>query len=113
MAGKFELKTAANGQVMFNLKAGNGEIILTSELYAAKSSALNGIGSVKNNSSSDANFERKKSAKGDFFFVLKARNGQSIGKSEMYSSEAAMENGIKSVMKNGGTDKVDDITQKA
>lgn len=47
MPGKFELKSAANGQFMFNLKAANGEIILTSELYAAKASALNGIESVK------------------------------------------------------------------
>lgn len=45
----------------------------------------------RKNSGADANFERKKSTKGDSFFVLKASNGQTIGKSEMYSSEAAME----------------------
>ena len=49
MSGKFELKTAKDGQVYFNLKAGNGEIIASSELYKSKASALNGIESVRKN----------------------------------------------------------------
>jgi uncharacterized protein YegP (UPF0339 family) len=49
MAGKFELKTAASGQIHFNLKAGNGEVIATSEMYESKSAALNGIESVRKN----------------------------------------------------------------
>jgi uncharacterized protein YegP (UPF0339 family) len=49
MAGKFELKTAKSGQFHFNLKAGNGQIIATSEMYESKASALNGIESVRNN----------------------------------------------------------------
>ena len=49
MAGKFELKKTANGQFHFNLKAGNGEIIATSEMYESKASAQNGIDSVKRN----------------------------------------------------------------
>ena len=49
MAGKFELKKAASGQFHFNLKAGNGEIIATSEMYESKSAAKNGIDSVKKN----------------------------------------------------------------
>ena len=49
MAGKFELKKSENGAFHFNLKAGNGEIIATSEMYESRASALNGIESVKKN----------------------------------------------------------------
>ena len=49
MAGKFHLKKSSDGQFRFVLKAGNGETILTSELYKQKASALNGIESVKKN----------------------------------------------------------------
>lgn len=100
MAGKFELKTAKNGKFHFNLKAANGQIILSSEMYENKKAAENGIASVKKNAGSDARFERKASAKGDPYFALKAGNGEVIGKSEMYSSNSAMENGIRSVMAN-------------
>ncbi|HQC53897.1 MAG TPA: YegP family protein, partial [Lentisphaeria bacterium] len=71
MPGKFELKTASDGQFMFNLKAANGEVILTSELYTRKENALNGIESVRKNGGASANFERKTSVKGDNYFVLK------------------------------------------
>ncbi|MGZ8269811.1 MAG: YegP family protein, partial [Methylophilus sp.] len=47
MAGKFELKSAKSGQFHFNLLAGNGQIILQSEMYESKASALNGIESIK------------------------------------------------------------------
>ncbi len=49
MAGKFEIKEAKNGQYVFNLKAGNGEIIATSEMYTSKAAAQNGIESVRKN----------------------------------------------------------------
>ena len=101
MAGKFELKTSANGKFHFNLKAGNGQIILSSEMYESRGAAENGIESVKKNAPDDARFERRTSAKGDPYFVLKATNGQEIGRSEMYNSPAAMENGIESVKTNG------------
>jgi uncharacterized protein YegP (UPF0339 family) len=57
MAGKFVLFTATDGQCMFNLKAGNGETILTSERYQSKDEALNGIYSVRKNASLDERFE--------------------------------------------------------
>lgn len=101
MAGKFDLKKSPSGKFMFNLKAGNGQVILTSELYDSKSAAEGGIESVRKNAGNDARFERKESKSGEAFFVLKAANGQVVGKSEMYSGVAAMENGIESVKKNG------------
>ena len=100
MAAKFEIKKSADEQFMFNLKAANGEVILTSETYRQKRSAEQGIASVKANASDDSRFERKTAKDGSPYFVLKAANGEIIGKSEMYSSVAAMENGIASVVKN-------------
>jgi uncharacterized protein YegP (UPF0339 family) len=109
MAAKFELKSSKNGQFMFNLKAGNGEIILTSETYKEKTGALNGIQSVKTNAPEDSRFDRKTAKDGQAYFVLKAANQEIIGKSEMYKSTAAMENGIASVKKNAPGARVEDL----
>ena len=110
MAGKFELKKSKGGQFMFSLKAVNGKIILTSELYKAKADAKGGIESVKKNAVNDAGYERKTSSKNEPYFVLKAVNGQIIGRSEMYSSASTMENGIKSVKANAPDAVVKDMT---
>lgn len=109
MAGKYEMKQAKNEQWMFNLKAGNGEIILTSELYTTKGACENGIASVQKNSPLEERFEQRESKKSEPYFVLKAGNHQEIGRSEMYSSKSACENGIKSVQKNGPTDKIVEV----
>lgn len=100
MAGKFVLKTAKTGKIHFNLKASNGQIVLTSEKYETRASAVKGIESVKKNASNDARFERKKGKDGSAYFVLKASNGEPLGRSEMYKSNSSMENGIASVAKN-------------
>ncbi|MBO6793329.1 MAG: YegP family protein [Balneolaceae bacterium] len=79
----------------------NGEVILTSEMYTTKSDCENGIESVKNNASDIENYERKTSKNGEPYFVLKAANGEIIGRSEMYSSEVNRDNGIKAVQRDG------------
>ena len=107
----YEVKKDNSGQFRFNLKAGNGEIILSSEAYAQKGSALAGIESVQKNGTDDANFERKVSKADEPYFVLKAQNGQVIGKSEMYSSVASRNNGIASVQKNCTSTVVKDLTE--
>ena len=94
---------------MFNLKAGNHEVILTSEIYESKAAALNGIASVRKNGTDAASYEKKVSTAGEPFFVLKAANTQVIGKSEMYSSESARDNGIASVMQNCAAEKVVEV----
>lgn len=103
MASKFHLKKAKDGQFHFNLLAGNGEIILTSEMYKAKDSALNGIESVKKNAVREGAFEVKASTSEKHYFVLKATNGQVVGQSQMYASAASCKNGIESVQKNAPT----------
>ena len=110
MAGKFVIKKSSDGQFRFNLKAGNGEIILTSELYKAKASAVNGIESVKKNALIDGHYEKKVDKAGHPRFNLKAANGEIIGSSESYNSEAARDNGIASVKANAPEAKVEDET---
>jgi uncharacterized protein len=99
-----------DGEFQFNLKAGNGQVILSSEGYAAKASCLNGIESVRTNSADDARFDRKESANGKFYFNLKAGNGQVVGSSQMYESEASRDNGIESVKSNAPDAEVEDET---
>lgn len=110
MAGKFEIYRDKAGEFRFRLKAGNGETILASEGYKQKSSAVNGIESVRKNSQIDARFERKTTSSGKPMFNLKASNGQVIGTSETYSGDSARDNGIASVAKNAPDAKVDDQT---
>ncbi len=108
--GTFELKGTADGQFMFNLKAPNNEIILTSERYKTKASAKKGIASVKKNAANDERYDRRKSKSGQPYFVLQAANREIIGVSEMYSSEKACETGIASVKKNAPNAEIDDQT---
>ncbi|HSK80265.1 MAG TPA: YegP family protein [Thermoanaerobaculia bacterium] len=100
MPGKFEIRTSSNSQFYFNLMAGNGEPILTSETYWNKSDARNGIDSVKTHAPFDSSYERKSAANGEFYFVLRAINGKTIGRSEGYRNWSGMENGIEAVKKN-------------
>lgn len=110
MASKFLLVAHSGGQYSFVLKAANGETILTSERYATKAGAINGIESVKANSSIDARYDRKSTINGLPMFNLKAANGEVIGASESYSSISAREGGISSVKANGPVSPLDDQT---
>lgn len=112
MAGTFELLTATNGKFHWNLKAGNGQVILSSQQYADKGGASGGIASVQANCGDDACFDRKTSKANEPYFSMVAKNGQIIGRSEMYKSTASMEKGIASVKNNAPTAKTKDKTQK-
>ena len=100
MPAKFEIKAGRTGKFRFNLKASNGQVILTSEAYEKRAAATKGIESVRKNSQNPGRFERKTAKDGSPYFVLKAANGEPIGKSEMYKTKSSMENGIASVTKN-------------
>ncbi|GGG83330.1 hypothetical protein GCM10007415_15490 [Parapedobacter pyrenivorans] len=108
--GKFVISKRKNGEFQFNLKAGNGEIILTSEGYSAKASCLNGVESVRKNATDDNRYERKEAKNGKFFFNLKASNGQVIGSSELYESASGRDKGIESVKRNAQDATIDDQT---
>lgn len=107
---KFEIKNSTNDKFYFNLKAGNGEPILTSQMYVSKQGCENGIASVKVHAPENGNYERKIATNGKYFFVLKATNGETIGKSEMYNSAQARDHGITSVKANAPIAETHDLT---
>ena len=110
--GKFVIRQTKTG-TKFDLKAGNGEVIATSEVYSSIAACRKGIQSVSN-IAADANFadltleqtalhpkfEMYEDKSGQFRFRLKARNGEIVATSEGYTTKAACENGIASVRKN-------------
>jgi uncharacterized protein len=108
--GKFILSKRVNGEYQFGLNATNGQNILRSEGYTTKAACENGIESVRKNAPEDARYERKVSSNNKYYFNLKATNGQVIGTSEMYESEASRDNGIESVKKNAPDSPVEDQT---
>lgn len=110
MAGWYELSKSSDGQFRFVLKAGNAEIILTSELYTTRAAAENGIASVQKNSSDESRYELKTASNGKFHFNLKAANHQIIGSSQMYATEASRATGIASVKTNGPSTTIKDLT---
>jgi uncharacterized protein YegP (UPF0339 family) len=105
---RFVISKRINDEYQFNLKAQNGEIILTSQGYTTKASCENGIESVRVNAVDDKNFDRNKSTDNQDYFNLKAANNQIIGTSEMYSNTTGMETGIASVMKNAPIATIED-----
>ena len=112
--GKFVVKATKTGFV-FNLKAGNGETIATSEVYTTEAACMKGVESVRKNAA-EAKFEDQTVAEvtavtnpkfemytdkaGEFRFRLKARNGEVIAASEGYKAKASCLNGIDSVRRN-------------
>jgi len=114
--GKFVIRETKTG-VKFDLKAGNGEVIGTSEVYSSLAACKNGIESVKKNAEvakekiedqTEENYEKVTNPKfemytdkaGEFRFRLNARNGENILASEGYKSKTSCKNGINSVIKN-------------
>jgi uncharacterized protein len=97
MAGSFVTSSGKDGKFYFNLKASNGQVILSSQGYAAVASRDNGIASVRTHASDEKNFARLVSDSGQPYFTLNASNGQVIGRSQMYASDASRDAGITSV----------------
>ena len=110
--GKYELYKTDSGKYRFRLKAANGENILSSQSYASRSGAVNGVKSVRTNGGNDARFERKEATNGKHYFVLKAGNHQVIAQSQMYATQRSCEAGVESIKRNCGSDRVDDLTSK-
>ena len=118
--GKFVVRKVRTG-IMFNLKAGNGEIIATSEVYNTEASCMKGIASVVKNAPIAAlenqtveGFAKEKCPKfevyvdkaGEYRFRLKATNGQIIAVGESYKALSSCLNGIESVRRNAAENKI-------
>ena len=112
--GKFVIRQVPSG-IKFDLRAGNGETILTSEVYTTLAACRKGLASVRKNAPaanvenqtvegykalSHPKFELYEDKSGQFRFRLKARNGQIIATSEGYTAKAGCLNGIESVKRN-------------
>ena len=109
MAGKFVVSKGRDGQNYFVLKAANGETILQSEGYKVRDFCVQGIDSVRSNSAKSDRFQRRTAMDGKYYFVLKASNGEEVGRSQMYKSESGCRNGMASVARNApGAAVVDD-----
>ena len=111
---KFILRQTVSGY-KFDLTAANGQVILSSEVYATRSAAVKGIASIRTNApkarvenQTEENcttlphpkYELYQDRAGEYRFRLKARNGKIIGISEGYTAKAGCLGGIESVMKN-------------
>ena len=118
--GKFVIKQAKNGP-MFNLKARNGQIIGSSEVYSSMKACQAGIESVRKavakaktedqtvavpEKVTNPKFEIYKDKKGEFRFRLKARNGEIIAAGEGYKTKTSCLKGIESIKKNAPEAKV-------
>jgi uncharacterized protein len=108
---KFEIFKGSDNQFYFRLKAGNGENILGSEGYTQKPSCENGIESVRKHSPYDSYYERRIASNMQYYFVLKASNGQVIGKSQMYASSQGRDGGIDAVKRDAPTAPIVDLTK--
>ena len=112
--GKFVIRSVPSG-VKFDLRAANGQVILTSEVYTTMASCRKGIESVRKNGATEKvenqtepdttpltnpKFEMYRDKAGFFRFRLKARNGEIIAVSESYTAKTGCINGIESVQKN-------------
>ena len=121
--GKFVVKATKIGFV-FNLKAGNGEVIATSEVYTTEAACMKGVESVRKNAAdakledqtvaevaavTNPKFELYTDKAGEFRFRLKARNGEIIAVSEGYKAKASCLNGIDSVRRNAPSAAVEKV----
>lgn len=112
--GKFVIRTVPSG-IKFDLRAANGQVILTSEVYTTMAACRKGIESVRKNgattkvenqtepgaaSLTNPKYEMYRDKAGFFRFRLKARNGEIIAVSESYTAKTGCINGIESVQKN-------------
>lgn len=107
---KFEIYKSKSGKFHFRLKSGNGQIILSSQGYAQKSGAKNGIESVRKNASRDGGTEIYEGKNGKTYFRIKSTNGQTVASSQGYASGRGAANGLSSVQKNASDAEVVDTT---
>lgn len=110
--GTYVITRTRAGTFQWNLKASSGEVILSSQTYKSKASAQKGIASAIRHTASGDFFERRMARNKLPFFVIKARNGMVVGKSQKYETERLRDNAMKSVAKHGPTSATKDLSAK-
>ncbi len=104
---KFEVYKSESGEFRFRLTATNGQNILSSEGYASKAAAMDGIASVGKNANRKGAFSTKGGRNKQYFFTLKSSNGEVIGASQGYADDASCKKGMEAVRRNGGAEVAD------
>jgi uncharacterized protein YegP (UPF0339 family) len=99
MEAQFEIEKSENDQYFFRLRSSSETILLTSETYTVKASAKTAIASVKENAPADLRYERKESSDNRYFFVLKARNGETLGRSPLHGTIAGRDAAVATTKK--------------
>ncbi|MGL4859958.1 MAG: YegP family protein [Enterobacteriaceae bacterium] len=108
--GYYELNKTKSGLYFFTLKARNGKVLLTSEIYASQASAKHSVFSVQCACTNAKQYNLRYDHKNNPYFVLQAKNNEVIGKSKTYSSKTAAQRGIKLAIQYGCSDEVRDKT---
>lgn len=111
MSVRFQIQKAKNGKFYFHLLSQNGEVILTSQMYASRANAKKGIEAVRTNATHPDQYEIRTNKARSHYFVLKAGNQQVIGSSEAYATTTGVHTGIKSVSKNAPRAIIEDIIE--
>jgi uncharacterized protein YegP (UPF0339 family) len=111
MIGKFQIYYDRAGEFRFRLRASDDHIILVSEGYKQKASAIKAIESVRVNAINEKHFERKTASNGQYMFNLKAANGQVIGTSKLYKAESSCEEDLERVITQAPLASVDDCAK--
>ena len=110
LGARFETFKGLDGRYDFHARAGNGEIVLQSQSYSTSASAKTGVASVITNGATLARYTVLAAADGQYYFTLKAANGEIIATSERYKTKASAKSGIESVKKNAPSAPVVDET---
>ena len=103
---RFQVFHGLDGQYYFHLRSGNGEIVLQSEGYTRRTSAIGGTESVRANGPDAQRYELRDAANGQTYFVLKAANGQVVGVSQTYATRSSAERGaatVQALLSSGAT----------
>lgn len=104
----FEVFKGLDSKYYFRLRAANGEIVLSSQAYTTKASAKKGVASVRTNGGEIESFEVVPAQNDQFYFVLKAGNGQVIGRGEAYVTESNADRAIESISELIASEKIAD-----
>lgn len=110
MPGTFHLRKTADGQFRFTLEAGNGQLLLVSEAYPARSAALGGIEAVRRSVAGEAAFEPLTGEDGHPCFILRGADGRLLGHSQGFASAAGCRLGIDSVRRHAPAAELADET---
>jgi len=100
MSAMFKVFTVEEGRYQFEYLNGNGELMLVSPKFDTKEVAEKVIQDVRVGSMMSEQIASSKTASGEFFFIIKDREGIAVAKSVLFDDEMTFNNGLHSVRDN-------------